>query len=333
MSFSVANVVSVVVFLVIAYASWRNGLYSTVVTLFIVVLSGAAALMCLGPMPRMLGVEQMGWYAPPVCFFGTFLLSVVILQTLANFLYAPRVTLPKGVDAGGAAVLGLVNAWFVTGVLMVGFALMPGTGGADSKVVFPPFLPADEFFVRSMALMSARTGSVPLDADAFLERARAEKFHNTVLERTDEEIYEENYVCGQRLSLLGEALVGSKRTTGYVEKKGEYPKQLEQLRDYMPPLPGKMTFEEVCKCPATHMPYQLFPIPAGSESIVDDTFNPFILIYDPVGGEYGHKGGGYEGKRSVFTRKGVLWLTEKKFGELYQGQRAAVQDATKPKDR
>ena len=202
MSLTVAGIVSVVIFCVIVYSSYRNGLYSTAVTLFVIALSGAAAFLCLGPVPRMMLFNRMGWYAPAVCFLGVFLLSLVVLQTLANYLLPPRVMLPKAVDDVGGAALGVVNACALTGVLMIGFGLIPGTGGPEDKTVF---LYSDVLVAKSMSWLSHGAGSTTLDADEFLRRVRKEKTFFRPKARPDDQVYDENYQCAQRLGWLGKA--------------------------------------------------------------------------------------------------------------------------------
>jgi hypothetical protein len=280
----------------------------------------------------------MGWYAPPICYLGIFLLSFVILQTLANFLYPPRVTFPKTVDSAGGAAVGVVNALFVTGALMVGLALFPGAGEADEKVAF---LGADEFFVRSMAWMSARTGSVPLDADAFLARAKREKYDYRPKERTDEEVYDENYKCAQRLTLLGQAL------QSYVGNNGKYPDNVDQLvpKDeptrYLPRLPATVKPEDVKVCPATRRPYRVFPVPDPSIFEKLSETDRFILLFDAISGPYGHLkersesvDNRYMDKRPVCMKNGrVEWITEEKFRGLYQGQLEAAKTADDTKTR
>lgn len=333
--FTFAGVASIVIFLVVAFSSYRNGLYSTVVVLFVAVLSGAAALMCLGPLPGMMVVSEMGGYAPPICYLGIFLLSFLILQTLASFLYPPRLTFPKAVDAGGGAAVGLVNALFVTGALMVGFALFPGTGDADQKVAF---LRADEFFVRTMAIMGARTGSVPIDTDpekGFLARAKREKYDYRPKERTDEEVYDENYKCAQRLTWLGQAL------QSYVDNNRKYPDDIDQLvpKDeptrYLPRLPATVKPEDVKVCPATRRPYRVFPVPDPSIFEKLSETDRFILLFDAISGPYGHlkersefSDERYMGKRSVYLKNGrVEWVVDGNFRGLYQGQLDAAKAA------
>jgi len=321
---SVAGIVSVVIFLIVGFSCYRNGLFSTLVTLFIVVLSSAAAMLCLGPMPRMMFVSRLGWYAPPLCFFGVFLLGLVILQTIANYLFPPKLTLPKLVDVLGGSILGLVTALFTTGVLMVAFALFPGTGEPEDKVVF---LKADAFFVRSMSWLSRWTGSTRLDDDEFLRRVRREKYDYHVRERTEIEIDQENQECFRRLNTLGVAL---KRYL--TDMNGVYPESIDDLYKYVPGRTTDKLWAELTVCPATKMAYRLFPV--RNFKAIDGDKN-YVLIYDSVGGYLppphdadwvGHRGLG-EGKRPALTADApafrVRWIPETDLRGLLDAQRAA----------
>ncbi len=317
MSLSIASIVSVVIFLVVAYSSWRNGLYSTIVTLFVIVLSASVAFLCLGPMPKMMGVSRLGWYAPPACLLGVFLLSLVVLQTLANYLYPPRVTLPKAADGIGGAAVGIVSALFLTGFLMIGFALLPGTGGAEDKVVF---FGADAFVARTMSWMSACAGSTRLDADEFLRRARKEKYAYFVRERDYSEIDRENLVCFGNLHRLGQALKAY--TTAY---GNAYPPKIEDLLDYFPGR-GRTQWkeeqiQEMMNCPATKMPYRLFPVKDYNQVVGD---RRYVLIYDAVGGEAGHLGRGAGKRAAVFGDLKVDWILEPDFRALLKVQRETL---------
>lgn len=323
MPLSVAGPVSVVIFLIVAYSSWRNGLYSTVVTLFIVVLSVSAAFLCLGPMPRMMGVSRMGWYAPPVCFLGVFLLSLVVLQTLANYLLPPRVTLPKTADSVGGAAVGVVNAYFLTGFLMIGFALIPGTGGAEDKVAF---LGADTFVAHTMSWMSRMTGSTTLDADEFLRLARQEKYDYVVRERDDSEVDRENAVCFANLYRLGQALKAYTAANG-----NAYPDKLDELLDYIPGRSkNERMIEEMLTCPATKIPYRLFPVRNYAQVAGD---RRYVLIYDAVGGSLpppredqcvGHQGRGLWKRPVLFGDLKVDWISEPDFRALLKVQRETL---------
>jgi prepilin-type processing-associated H-X9-DG protein len=244
---------------------------------------------------------------------GSFLVSVVIMQTVANYLYPPRLALPRGLDAAGGAILGLVNACFLTGFLMVVLGLFPGTGGPDEKVVF---LNADVFFARSMEWINCQAGSATFRADEFLKNVRKEKYEFTVHPRSDLEVRDENGECFMRLERLGRVL------EEYVKKNnGRYPDTLDELKDYIPGRLSDEKREEMLRCPVTKFRYKLFR-PRDYEAIKGDKL--YVLLYDAVGGETGHLGNGL-GKRPAFFADGhVRWVTEADLAVYLKAQQEAL---------
>jgi hypothetical protein len=306
---SIAGVVSVVIFIAVAYSCARNGLFSTLTMLFVLVLSGAAAMMCLGPLPRLMVIDRMGSFAPAVCFMVVFLVSLVVLQTLANYLLPPKVTLPKIADIGGGAALGLVAALFTTGALMTGYALFPGTGEAGDKVVI---FGADAFYVRSMSLMSGAVGSSKLDAADFLRRARQEKYVINVRERTSTDFEDENIECGRNLWQLGIALKAYTAAT-----RDNYPASLSELAEYVPGHLTDAQRQAFLVCPLTKRPYTLFPVKNWAE-VKDDP--RYVVIFDTVGGPAGHRGIG-DGKRMVLYANGKnAWVSDNLLSKILADQ-------------
>jgi len=329
MPLSTAGILSVAVFILVGYACVRNGFFSAVVMLFVTVLSAMTAMALLVPLWHIPLFGHMGWYAPPILFTATFLVSVGIMQTVANYLLPPRLVLPKSVDVGGGAVLGLLMAYFMTGVLTTAFAMFPGTGAEHDKVVF---LNADGFFAHTMAWASRRSGAVALDAERFLAGIRKEKYQYSLKEMKDDDVRNEWDTCMRRLGQLSRLL------REYMAEKGAYPQKLEDVLQYAP---RKMTPErewEMTTCPATHWRYRLFPVEDFSEH---DGDRDFILIYDAIGGDAGH-GGRQAGKRVVVTaneKNDVVWIKEETFRVQIQRQwdaynaRKAAREAENAKEK
>jgi hypothetical protein len=300
---SVATITSIVIFLVVGYSCYRNGLFSTLVMLFIIVFSAMAAVALYVPLWRVPLFAKMGWHAPPILFLSTFLLCVGIMQSVANYLLPPRLTLPKRLDIIGGAVLGLVNAYLMTGVLMMAFAMFPGTGGPSDKVVV---LRADAFFAKTMAMASRRSGSVTLDADAFLEAARREKYLFTSREIKDREEERLEIACGTALDRLYQPLLR------FVEKEKRFPERVEELATYLPGRVKEKDLPNWLVCPCTGYRYRCAPVDMERwESIRSD--RTYILLYDAVGGEAGHQGR-QAGRRAVLLGNGnAEWLDEETF--------------------
>ena len=251
---TVAGIASVIIFLVVAVSCCRNGLYSTIVMTFIGLLSAFLAVSLFVPMARVPLFEKvLSWYAPGICCLGTFVLALVIMQTVANYLLPPRIELPKWLDRIGGTALGLVLALFLTGFLTSGLMMLPGTGGPGDKVVF---LEADRFFARSMAWLSGWAGSKPLDAREFLAKLKAERVMFIPRDRGDIESRNENADATRRLSGLWTAIRRYAADNG-----GAFPQKIEDLTDYLPRSLQK-TSRGVAKGlidPVTGLTYRVFP--------------------------------------------------------------------------
>ncbi|KPK99888.1 MAG: hypothetical protein AMK75_06205 [Planctomycetes bacterium SM23_65] len=322
---SVASLTSLAIFIIVVYSSFRNGLFSTLVTLFVIVLSGMSATAFFVPLSRMLLFVGRGWYNQPLCFMVVFVLGLVVLQTMANYLLPPRVQLPKAVDLGGGAALGLVNGYFMTGFLMTAFCLFPGTGEPSDKVIFlNRRFGADVFFVKAMKCVNRHAGSVGFPADEFLDKARKEKYRDSVKQRSDLDIETENSECFIRLDRLGNVL------EEFIQTTGNYPKKLDDLYEYLPKRRDPKQREEMLRCPVTGFRYVLFPVD-DYQLVKGD--QRYVLIYDAAPGkygpEYGHLGKG-EGKRATLFADGhVRWVSHGDLNALLQAQRNVLKQKQK----
>jgi hypothetical protein len=219
--------------------------------------------------------------------------------------------MPRPVDVVGGTVLGLANAYILTGFLMLGFALFPGLGEASDKVIF---LNADTFVAKSMEWMSARAGSVEFNADKFLEEARKEKYVYRVRERNDDEILQENGDCLRNLDRLGQALKKC------IEVEGGYPESLKNIARYIPGA-QRLSSEQVramTVCPATKLPYRLFPVQNFREIDGDEKY---VLMYDAVEGEVGHLGYGKGQRPVLFANFKVNWTSDARLKALLEAQK------------
>jgi len=228
--------------------------------------------------------------------------------------------LPKAVDSVGGAVVGLMNAYFLTGFLMVGFALFPGTGDAKDKVIF---LGADVFFARVMEGMSRRAGSAEFNARKFLEDVRKEKYLNSARERGEVEKAEENRKCFHNLERLGRAL-----QEYVVENDGLYPRSIRDLKGYLPKRLKDKAREATLRCAATQLPYRLFQV-NDYRSVEGD--GRFVLIYEvkywtAEGADLGHRGKG-EGKRpTLFADGRVRWVSDGDLKALLKAQKKVMSE-------
>jgi len=252
---TVAGISSIVIFIVVGVSCYNNGLYSTIVMMFAVLLSASLALSLFVPMARVpVFVKVLGWYGPGLCYLVTFLLTLTILQTVANYLLPPRIELSKAVDRIGGAALGLLLALFMTGCLMVGLMMMPGTGGPADKTVL---LDSDRFFVKSMAWLSGWPGLKSLDAEGFMEGLKRRRVMLTPKVREGEiDVDLQNAQATERLAELWDAIRSYANAHG-----GEFPQRPTDLTEY---LPRSLQKEEEgvpkgLRDPVTGLEYRLFP--------------------------------------------------------------------------
>ena len=308
------------IFVVVGYSCYRNGLFSTVVMLFVIVLSSMIATALLVPLWNTTLLGRLDWYAPPIIFLSVFLLSIGIMQTVVNYLYPPRLALPKAVDVGGGIAIGLVNAYFLTGVLMIGFSMFPGTGQKHDKVVF---LGADVFLAKTMAWTSGRAGSAAFDAETFLAEIKKEKYQYSLNRKIRERKHEDmENNCGRRLSKLNALL------REYVEKNDRYPVTVEEL---LTMVPERKRTRKLIVCPATGWRYRIFPGTKSPHRFTAADFERidgregFIVIYDAIGGGEPGKRAGHignqTGNRPVLYANGRTgWPPEEEFVEQLQAQ-------------
>jgi hypothetical protein len=309
-SLSVASIASLVIFLIVTWSCFRNGLFSTLVMLFIIVFSSALAMGLFIPVSKMFFIANwLGWYTAPLTMLAIFLISLLVMQAVGAYLFPPRLSLPKLADMIGGAALGLVNAWLLTGFLMVAFALFPGTGNAEDKVVF---LGAEAGFVKSMSWLGSRAGSVPLKTAEFLAAIKKEKFKYIERERTEVAIDEENRECFTDLSYLYNAC------KLYAEKnEGKGPTDVSQLVGF-----AGVT-HDMAACPASHLSYRLFPVTSFKDVEGDENF---VLIWEPASA---HLGAG-EGKfGAVFADGRPHWVKQGDLEKMIRQQKSQSPPAKK----
>ena len=333
MSFSVAEITSIVIVLAVAYSGYYNGLLGAVVTLCVVVFSAILAVNLYAPIARMGFLAGLGWYAVPVCLLVVFVFFLFLLQFLANGIYPPVLTVPKKLNQSSGAIAVFAAGFFMAGFLMITFALLPGTGGPADR---QGLLNSDEFFAKAIQSISSWCGSVQFNADEFLVEARKEKvqFQPRDYSRDDpkEEMYNKNNKCWEQLRKVGVAI------QDYADQnEGEFPKSPVDLLDY---LSGKPSVRNrTIACPLTKQRYGFFPVKNYRDVEGDEDF---ILVYDVVQAPYGHQLE-VQGKRGEFvTKRAVLfagkrggevrkpyprWVEEEDFTRLLRAQREAMAPA------
>lgn len=137
------------------------GLFSGIINSFCTVISVCIAYGFFEPTHHMLnGIGLHPAYALPVAFVMLFVVSLIVLRTLADNYIRGNVRVPMYMDWGGGAVCGFVNGMCITGVLTTGFMLLPFGPGL-------PFTPAERTESKEKGRVQFEKHSIWLRPDAF----------------------------------------------------------------------------------------------------------------------------------------------------------------------
>ncbi|MBK8913622.1 MAG: CvpA family protein [Phycisphaerales bacterium] len=103
------------------------GLFSGLINAFCTIMSVCIAYGYFEALHHTLtgSVGMHPAYSLPVAFVGLFVISLLVLRTLADNLLRGNVRVPAAVDWAGGGACGFVNAMCVAGVLATGFMMLP----------------------------------------------------------------------------------------------------------------------------------------------------------------------------------------------------------------
>ena len=74
-------------------------------------------------------------YTEPVCLVGLFLITIIVVRTLADNYIRGNIKLPMAIDFGGAGACGFINAQIFVGMLMIGVQMLPVRNAETGSVI------------------------------------------------------------------------------------------------------------------------------------------------------------------------------------------------------
>jgi hypothetical protein len=115
---------SVLIMLAVAYAYWREGLFTAFVMFWNVVLAGLVAFNFWEPLADLLDPTLWG-YEDILCMMLLFSLTLGLLRALTNSLSPTQVVFPQILQHGGGALFGLAIGYLVSGFLVCALQTLP----------------------------------------------------------------------------------------------------------------------------------------------------------------------------------------------------------------
>ena len=121
------NIIALVMVLAITFMHAIFGFFSGLINVFCTI---ASAVIAFGFYEALNGFitksfELHPGYTEPVCLIVLFIVSIVVLRTLADNYIRGNVKLPAVVDWAGAGVCGFINAQIFVGMLVLGVLMLP----------------------------------------------------------------------------------------------------------------------------------------------------------------------------------------------------------------
>lgn len=165
---SAAFIISVVIFLVILYSGYLNGLFSSVTTLLLLTVGIAFSMSFYTRLAETRLCQPMGDYAEPVCLAVLFVLGYFALQIVANVFAPPMMHMKRIVNKVGGIGVNVGTAMLMTGFMGMLFYMTPWTGIHKGSGEFI----GAHLVARGFEQMTLVTGGVRFDADEFFKRLK-----------------------------------------------------------------------------------------------------------------------------------------------------------------
>ena len=124
----ILNVVLVLAALAVIYGAVKNGLYGAVVTFFLATIAAVVALSFYHPVSKGVIAEYfpgISEHSDAIAFMGLFIVVLFLCQLVARAYLADRLQFTKAFDVGVALLVGCLTSVIVTGVLSVGYFMLP----------------------------------------------------------------------------------------------------------------------------------------------------------------------------------------------------------------
>jgi hypothetical protein len=121
--------VSILVMLLVAYAHWREGIFTAFCTLVNIFFSGLVCFMFFEPLadelePLMKSMGTEG-YEDSLALVLLFALTLGVLRVVTNNLANTELEFPAPLAKGGGALLGLISGYLVAGFLVCVLQTLP----------------------------------------------------------------------------------------------------------------------------------------------------------------------------------------------------------------
>ncbi len=123
----VLNIIALVMILAITFINSIYGLFSGIINAVCAIVAAVVALGAFEVVDR-LATGQLGVspsFSTPIVIVVLFVVTLIILRSLADNLMRGNVRLPMQVDFAGGAVCGFIVAQICTGVLMIALQMLP----------------------------------------------------------------------------------------------------------------------------------------------------------------------------------------------------------------
>ncbi len=135
---------TLVVMAIVAWASFREGISTSVCTLLNVVLAGLVAFNFWEPIANLLD-PALGGYEDIIVLIALFSLTLVVLRVATNNLANAQVQFPPQIQGIGGGVIGLFTGYLASGFLVCALQTLPW----DERFLgFDPRSPSEETLRR-----------------------------------------------------------------------------------------------------------------------------------------------------------------------------------------
>ncbi|MBL8878566.1 MAG: hypothetical protein JNG88_05545 [Phycisphaerales bacterium] len=126
----VLNIIALLLILGITFFQTTFGLFSGMINVMCTISAVCIAFGCFEPLNDLM-VRSLGWhpsYTLSASFVLLFVVSLIILRTLADNFIRGNVRFPQAVDFGGAAICAFINAQCCVGVMVLSLMMLPFGG-------------------------------------------------------------------------------------------------------------------------------------------------------------------------------------------------------------
>lgn len=125
---SAALIMSIIIVLGVVYSGYRNGLFSSVATLFMLTTGIVIAVDFYGMLASVSLLNGMGDYAEPLCLGVIFVVAYFLLQITANVFTPPTVHMSTMVNKTGGIGVSVLTGTILSGFLGLVLCMTPWTG-------------------------------------------------------------------------------------------------------------------------------------------------------------------------------------------------------------